>query len=384
MQQVTLFQAPTKLIYGPGTVERIGPEIGALAIRKVLVCTDKGVAAAGILERVLESLKASEIDCVVFDEVEPNPSIASAERALGVLKREGCQATVGIGGGSSMDTAKAVSLWAQNPGRLQDYEGADKAKNPCLPNFAIPTTAGTGSEVSAGLVVTDTERKYKLSIRSSSNLPRVGILDPSLMSNLPAHIAAACGMDALTHAIEAYISTQASPITDGIALGSIRLVGENLRQFVARRSNVEAAGKMLWASTMGAMAFVWARLGIAHAMAHPLGGHFNIAHGLANAIVLPHVMRYNLIANPQKFAVIASALGEHVDGLKPLDAAERSVLAVERLMEDIGITQRLSALGVTEESIPTLSEDAMKTGMAPTSPRTIDAAGIAALYRQAL
>lgn len=384
MQQTYLFQAPTKLIFGPGTVGRIGVEVKSLAIGKLLICTDKGIVAAGILDQVLDSLKAADVSYTVFDEVEPNPSIASVEKAVGILKQDGCQATVGVGGGSSMDTAKAVGLWAENPGRLNDYEGADKVKNPCLPNFAIPTTAGTGSEVSAGLVVTDTERKYKMSLRTNYNLPRAGILDPLLMSNMPAHIAAACGMDALTHAIEAYISTQASPITDGIALQSIRLVGESLRPFVARRSNVEAAGDMLWASTMGAMAFVWARLGIVHAMAHPLGGHFNMAHGLANAILLPHVMRYNMIANPQKFATIATALGENVEGLKPLAAAERSVPAVEKLLRDIGITQRLSDLGVTEESIPVLSEDAMKTGMAPTSPRTIDAAGVATLFRDAL
>jgi len=350
----------------------------------MLICTDRGVVAAGVLDPVLRSLKAADVEYAVFDEVQANPSVATAEKGLQLLREQGCGATMGVGGGSSMDTAKAIALWATNPGRLQEYEGADKVKNPCLPNIAVPTTAGTGSEVSAGLVLTDTDRKYKMSLRTTYNLPRVGILDPTLMAGLPAHVAAECGMDALTHAVEAYISTWASPITDGIALGAIRLVGENLRSFVARRTIVEAAGNMLWASTMGAMAFVWARLGIAHAMAHPLGGHFNLGHGLANAIVLPHVMRYNLIANPQKFADIAEALGENVTGMMPMTAAETAVKAVERLMADLEITQRLSDYGVKEESIPTLSEDSMNTGMASTSPRTIDVAAMAELYRQAL
>lgn len=384
MQRASLFQAPTRLIFGPGAVEQVGPEAAALKAGGILVCTDRGVASSGALDQVLDSLRTEGVEYALFDEVEANPSIASVERALGLLRQEGCRATLGLGGGSSMDTAKAVGLWAENPGRLQDYEGADRAKNPGLPNIAVPTTAGTGSEVSAGMVVTDTERKYKMSVRSTYSIPRVGILDPLLMVGLPAPIAAACGMDALTHAIEAYISTQASPITDGIALQSIRLVGENLRPFVARRGNEEAAGNMLLASTMGAMAFVWARLGIAHAMAHPLGGRFGMPHGLANAIVLPHVMRYNLIANPRKFADIAVALGEDTHGLTTLAAAERSVEAVEKLMRDTGITQRLSDFGVTEETIPILSEDAMKTGMTSTSPRTVDGAGIAALFRQAL
>ncbi len=294
MQATSQFQAPTRLIFGPGVVEQVGREASALAAGKILVCTDKGVAGSGVLDQVLESLKAAKVEYAIFDEVEANPSVETVEKGLRRLRDEQCGATLGVGGGSSMDTAKAIGLWARNPGRLQDYEGADKVKDPCLPNIAVPTTAGTGSEVSAGLVVTDTARSYKMSLRSIYNLPRVGILDPVLMAGLPAPVAAACGMDALTHAVEAYVSTWASPITDGIALQSIRLVGENLRPFVARRANVEAAGNMLWASTMGAMAFVWARLGIAHAMAHPLGGHFNLPHGLANALVLPHVMRYNL------------------------------------------------------------------------------------------
>jgi len=383
MLQTAQFQAPVRLICGPGSVELVGPEAKALGV-KMLVCTDKGVLAAGVLDQVLRSLKAAEVEYVVFDEVEANPSITNIEKGLQMLRAEKCGAAIGGGGGSSMDAAKAICLWAANPGRLQEYEGADKVKNPCLPNIAVPTTAGTGSEVSAGLVVTDTERKYKMSLRTLYNLPRVGIMDPTLMAGLPARAAAECGMDALTHAVEAYISTWASPITDGIAIGAIRLVGENLRAFVARRTSVEAAGNMLWASTMGAMAFVWARLGIAHAMAHPLGGHFNLGHGVANAIVLPYVMQYNMIANPRKFAAIAVALGEEVSGLSAMAAAEKSVNAVKRLMQDIGITQGLSAYGVTEGSISVLSEDAMKTGMASTSPRTPDKTAIAELFRQAL
>jgi len=383
-QTIFEFFAPTKLIFGPGALARLPevlPEGG-----KPLVVTDTGLVDAGILAQVEEVLRSTGIAPAVFDEVEPNPRATTVHRGHERFQAEGCTCLVALGGGSPMDVAKGVGILATHGGDILEYPGASgkSPERPISHLVCVPTTYGTASEVTPFAVITDPEQKAKLTIASPFILPKVGILDPRLAAGLPFSVAGPTGMDALTHAIESYTNWLATPVTEALAIGAIELIGANLRQAAASDYDLEATERMLLASTTAGLAFSQTRVGIAHAMAHPLGGFFDVPHGVANAILLPHVMGYNLIACPDRFARIAAALGADVEGSTEMDAAREAVEAVRDLSEDLNIPGSLSEVGVTEDMIPTLAEGSMISGSIVVNPRKATQADIEGVFRNAL
>ncbi len=381
---ISTFSVPTKLVYGLSSIDKIGEEVKGLNASRAMIVTDQGVMKSGVVERIRQLLENDGITVDVFDQVEANPTIECINKASKYFDEYKGDLLVGIGGGSSIDSAKGVAFTATNPGEIKEYEGADKLKNPTLPVVAVPTTAGTGAEVTGSVVITDTARNYKISVRSPLNVPNVAILDASLMAGLPRQVAAVTGMDALSHAIEAYTTTIATPVTDALAIGAIEMISNNLRKFVARRDNLEAGNNMIMASTMAAMAFMWARVATVHAMAHTLGGHFNISHGLACAILMPHVMEFSLGGNIGKYADIAAAMGEPLEGLSPGEAAAKAVEAVSKLNRDIGIPQKLSDAGVSEDKIESMTRDAISSGICAFNAAETNQDDVKALFERAL
>lgn len=365
------FHMPTKVLFGPGVSSKAGEEVRSLGGKRVLLVTDQGVVKAGLLDGITSSLEKAGVPYAVFDKAEPNAPISIIKKGSELQKKEGCDMLLSVGGGSTMDTAKGIGIFASNPGPLTDYEGPEKYKNPPLPHIAIPTTAGTGSEVSYGAAFFDEERCYKFSVRSSMQIPKVALLDPLLLQTLPAKLAAATGMDALTHAIEAYVSRWSTFITDALCRQNFRLVGRYLRRLVADSSDIEAAGAMLQASSMGAMAFNTARLGLVHAMSHPLGARFSIPHGVACGVLLPHIIRFNLISCPQKFIDIAVDLEGSARGATEMEKASCAIEAVERLMRDVGISVDFSSIKITDELLSTLADETLSSGMQLTNPRSV-------------
>jgi len=374
----------TRIVFGAGAVENVGIEGRGAGGTKALVVTDQGVLKAGLIQGVVDSLAKAGLGVVIYDKVTTNPTMGVADEGYRKYSNEGCDILVAVGGGSSIDTAKVIGILANNPGPLEQYEGADKFKNSIPPLIAIPTAAGTGAEVTFSALVTDPDRHYKVSIRSPKLCPGVAILDPGMLKTLPSRIAATTGMDTLTHAVEAYVSTSANPITDLLALEAIKLCGNWLKRFVASPDDVEAATAMQLACIYAGMAFANARLGNAHAMGHPLGGHFNLHHGLACAIVLPRVMDYNLAASPNKFAEVARAMGQQVDNLSLSEAAELASRAVYDLLKDLDLPTRLSEVGVTVDKIPEMANDAVSSGIHNTNPQATDLNDLIRLYERCM
>jgi len=364
------YYMPTKVRFGPGVSSQAADEIRILGGKRVLIVTDAGVVRARLLEGITESLDSAGIPYTVFDRADANAAISKVLIGSELQHKEGCDILLSVGGGSVIDTAKAIAILAANPGPLRDYEGPEKFSNPPLPTVAVPTTAGTGSEVSFGAVVLDEERCYKLSIRSAMQIPRVALLDPLLLKTTPPPLAAATGMDALSHALEAYVSLGSTHFTDALCRENFHLVGKFLRRFVANPSDLEAAGAMLQASAMGAMAFNTARLGLVHATAHPLGAHLSIHHGAACGILLPHVMRFNLMASPGRYTDVALDLEGAVQGTLEMERASCAVDAVERLLRDIGINVDFSSARITEEVLSTMADETLSSGMHLSNPRT--------------
>lgn len=379
------FCVPTKIIYQEYAVKnRLVEQLKTFDSSKVAIITDKGVVKAGLLKDVVATLDAAGIKYVLFDSVEPNPSTGTCVKAFETAKKIGATVLIAVGGGSSMDVAKSAGILMTNGGDLESYEGADKFSHSIAPTICIPTTAGTGSELTPFAIITVPAKHYKMSIFSSRCLPQVALLDPTLLSTVPPSVAAACGMDALTHAVESFINSVTSPITEAYACEAMRLIGKYLRAYVANRKNLEAAGAMQVASSMAGVAFGVARLGNVHAMAHPLGGFFNVPHGVANAILLPHIMRFNLLADNGKYKRIAELLGEDTSGLSDREAAHLAVAAVEELSGDIEIPKSLGAVGVTKDVIPAMSVDAMKSGNVLINPRQTTLKDIENLYLKAM
>lgn len=282
-----------------------------------------------------------------------------------------------------MDVAKAVGVLSTYGGKITDYEGNHKVPGPIVPMIAIPTTAGTGSEVTASSVITDEERNYKFTVFSYEILPKYAVLDPELIMTAPASIAASCGVDALIHAMEAYISRNASPFSDAMAEKAMELIGGNIRRFVANRQDEEAACAMMAGSTFAGISFAWARLGNVHAMSHPVSAYFHVPHGVANSILLPTVFEYNALADNGRYEVIYNYIREgheEVTGFK----AEMLVEEIRKLNEVLEIPTSLSEVGVIEDLIPQMAEDAMKSGNIPANPRQSTVKDIIALYKNAL
>ena len=383
------FRAPPAQFFGFGAVERVGDEAQRLGARRALVVTDPGVARAGAAERVRELLEAAGIATGLYAEVEPEPSVASVERALAAAQAGAGDGgaydlLVGVGGGSAMDTAKGVSLRTANPGPIQRYFGVELVPLTGLPMILVPTTAGTASEVSPNAVFDDTERRLKAGVVSHRLLAQVAIVDPVLTLDLPPAVTAASGVDALTHALESYVAVKATPHTDLYALEAIRLIGANLRTAVARGSDRAARYGQMLGSFLAGFPMVNAGTGLCHAMAYPLGSAYHVPHGMANALLLPAVLEYNLIADLPKFGRIAAALGEPVADCSPRAAAQRVVEAVRTLARDVGLPAGLRAVGVPEDSLEGFVDGALSAArLIDNNPRRPTREAVLAIYRAA-
>ncbi|WP_077624710.1 iron-containing alcohol dehydrogenase [Sediminibacillus massiliensis] len=362
------YQIPTVIEFGRGYAKRLNEFVRELGGSKVLIVGDPGVYQAGIVQQLEDPLQEAGIPFVTFTDVGTEATIESVDNGVALAKTEGCDIVVGVGGGSALDTAKSIGLLLTNGGNIRDYIGIDKVPAPAAPVIAVPTTAGTGSEITRFSVLSDKKAEAKLSVGSMYNCPALALCDPDLTLSLPPHITAATGMDALTHALESYVNKATQPISEGLSVQSMKLVAKSLRLAVIQGENTDARSDMLMASTLAAMAFNSTRLGLAHALAIPLGAHFKIPHGVVNAMLLPEVMEFNLIGNTDKFIEIARIFGEKVEQLTDREAAERAVKAVRQLKTDVGITQTLTDYGVEEQHLDLITEEALLSGNVPVNP----------------
>lgn len=365
------FFMPNVNFFGKGTVNVVGERCAILGGKKALIVTDSFLRnlVDGPVTKVVNSLSESGIEVAYFDGVEPNPKDHNVYEGLKVYKENNCDLIVTVGGGSAHDCGKGIGIAATHTGDLyEDYAGIEKLENPLPPIVSVNTTAGTGSEVTRHCVITHAEKKIKYVIVSWRNTPLVSINDPELMVDKPAGLTAATGMDALTHAVESYISLGANPVTDSMAIQAIKLISKNLRQAVAYGHNLEARENMAYASLLAGMAFNNAGLGYVHAMAHQLGGLYDIPHGVANAVLLPHVLEYNTISNVDKFADIAEFMGENIGGLSKRDAADKAIEAIKRLSQDVNIPSNLEALNVDKNDFELMAKLALEDGNAGTNP----------------
>ncbi len=389
-EQVYGFFIPSVTLIGIGASKEIPGKIKALGGSKPLLVTDKGVVAVGICKQVTDLLDEAGMPYVIYDETVPNPTDKNVHDGVEIYKKNGCDSLITLGGGSSHDCGKGIGLIVSNGGKIHDYEGIDLATKPLMPYLAVNTTAGTASEMTRFAVITDTSRHVKMAIADWRVTPGIAIDDPVLMVGMPPALTAATGMDALTHSVEAFVSTIANPMTDACAIESIKLVFKYLRKAVANGQDLEAREGMCFAQYLGGMAFNNASLGYVHAMAHQLGGFYNLPHGECNALLLPHIEKFNLIAKVEKFAEMAQIMGENTAGLSPRDAAELAIKAIKQLSEDVGIPSTLVELGkrygkeVKAADIPTMTANAQKDICKFTNPRTATDKEVSAIYEGAM
>ena len=381
-QTIFDFRCPTRLINGPGSIARL-PEFFSKR-QKVLVVTDKGLQSAGIVDQVTAVLKTAAIPYTVYDGVETNPRARSVSSGLRQYEKEKCGAILGLGGGSPMDVAKMIGVVATNGGRIDHYLGLNKVEKDLPPLVCIPTTYGTGSEVTPFAVLTNPKTKNKDPVISWKIAPQAGILDPELVAALPATVGAPTGMDALTHALESYINLMAAPVTDGIAMQAIQLIGANIRLACANDHEIQATENMLIASALAGIAFSQTRLGNVHAMSHPVGAYFDVHHGTANAILLPYVMEFNLPARVEKFAHIAALLGADTDNTTDYEAAHLAIETVWELNGDLDIPETLGPVGVKASAITPMSKAAMQSGNVAVNPRKTAQRDIEQIFKNAL
>lgn len=382
-QSFTFPAIGTEVVFGFGVLERLPEKVAELGGKRVLIVTDKGLRASGVVDQVIERLTDAWIPAVIFDEVPQDSGSRTVERAVAVLRAESCDLVVGVGGGSSLDAAKAVAFGATNPPPIVQYAGLNKLKQPGLPVIAIPTTAGTGSEVSYWSVMTDDASQVKIGIGGALVFPRVALADPALTFSLPPFLTATTGMDALTHAIESYTNKSYQPISAALTYRAIELIGEFLVRAVQDGADREARYGMLLGSLLAGMGMNPTRLGIVHALAMPLGSwQLKIAHGTGNAVLLPHVMAFNLEGNPTLYADVASALGVGETDL--IAASQAAIARVRAINSVIGIPPGLGALGLTEALIPQVCAEAIKSGNIAVNPRACTQADLEMICRAAL
>ncbi|KMN83870.1 L-threonine dehydrogenase [Chromobacterium alkanivorans] len=371
------FFIPSVNLMGAGCLQQAVETMRGYGYRKVLMVTDTGLVKTGLAGRVTELLGDAGIASVLFDGVHPNPTTANVGAGLALLREHGCDAVVSLGGGSPHDCAKGIALVAANGGKIQDYEGVDKSAKPQLPLVAINTTAGTASEMTRFCIITDESRHIKMAIVDKHTTPVLSVNDPETMAGMPAGLTAATGMDALTHAVEAYVSTIATPITDACALKAVTLIAGHLRRAVRNGLDMEAREQMAYAQFLAGMAFNNASLGYVHAMAHQLGGFYDLPHGVCNAVLLPHVQVFNAKAAGQRLADVGAALGVAAN-------AEAAIAAIRQLAADVGIPAGLTQLGVKEEDIPELAANALKDACGLTNPIQASHEEICAIFKAAL
>lgn len=374
---------PTRNVFGEGCVNEAGALAKSLNMKKALIVTDAFLAKSGMADKVAEILKGDKVDCYIFSGAEPNPTDINVESGLKAYQDNKCDSIISLGGGSSHDCAKGIGLVASNGGNIRDYEGVDKSENEMVPLLAINTTAGTASEITRFAIITDTSRKVKMAIVDWRVTPKIAINDPELMAGMPPSLTAATGMDALTHAVEAYVSIAANPLTDSAALMAISMIAQYLPKAVANGDDMEARDKMAYAQYLAGVAFNNASLGYVHAMAHQLGGYYNLPHGVCNAILLPYVESFNLIGNLDRFCDIAKSMGETIDGISANDAAAKAIKAIIRLGQQVGIPSNLKTLGVKPADFEIMADNAKKDICQATNPRKATKEEVIEIYRKA-
>ena len=384
------FFIPSVTLIGIGASKQIPAKIKALGGSKPLIVTDKGITGCGLTKQITDLLDAAGMKYEVYDETIPNPTDKNVHDGVDVYKKKKCDSLISLGGGSSHDCGKGIGLVVANGGKIHDFEGVDKSSKPMPPYLAVNTTAGTASEMTRFCIITDTSRKVKMAIVDWRVTPGIAIDDPMLMVGMPPALTAATGMDALTHAVEAYVSTIATPMTDACAQKAIELIAKYLRKAVANGKDIEAREGMCFAQYLAGMAFNNASLGHVHAMAHQLGGFYDLPHGECNAILLPHVERANMNAKLERFVDMAKFLGENVEGLSIRAAAEKCLDAIKQLSTDVGIPAGLIELGkrygknVKKEDIAIMTANAQKDACGFTNPRCLKDADVTAIYEAAL
>ncbi len=375
---------PTMNLLGAGTVNQVGEKVKTLGGKKVLIVTDAGLVKMGMADKVKGIIEAAGIEAYVFGGAEPNPTDKNVDAGFEAWKEQSCDAIVSLGGGSSHDCAKGVGLLAANGGKIHDYEGIDQSTNDMVPFVAVNTTAGTASEMTRFCIITDTSRKVKMAIVDWRVTPKISINDPELMAGMPPALTAATGMDALTHAVEAYVSTAATPLTDSAALMAIELVARYLPVAVANGSDMVAREKMAYAQFLAGMAFNNASLGYVHAMAHQLGGFYNLPHGVCNAILLPHVQQFNLIGCADKLQDVAMAMGQNIEGMSTFEAAQCAIDGIKKLSTAIGIPAGLTDLNVEEKDFEVMANNAKADACQLTNPRTATLKEVIGIFKNAM
>jgi alcohol dehydrogenase class IV len=381
MQKSFSFQGAGEIHFGCGAIHQL-PDLSArYGSGPILLVMDPFFSRGSLENRIFNELKAKGLRPILFDQIEPEPSPASAEAGAGVARRKACSLVIGIGGGSSLDTAKAIAMLTLNKGKVSDYVGLDLVPHPGLPTILVPTTAGTGSEVTFTAVFTNRAAKTKGGINSRFLYPTVALLDPELTLSLPPQVTAQTGMDALTHAMEAYTSNKANPLSDMVAEKAIDLIGRFLKKAVKNGKNLEAREGMLLGSLLAGMALANAGVGAVHAMAYPLGALFNITHGLANAVLLPYVLEFNRVACPERFARMASLLGGSEETVSADQGAKKCIKKIITLSRSIGIPKNLKEIGIPKEAIRSMAEGAIKVARPiENNPRPITVEDIVLLY----
>ncbi len=383
--QTYQFKVPPLVVCGPGAAKEAGSHAKGLG-KKALIVTDIALEKLGLLDEVRNSLEIAGVPFAVYNKVITEPTMGFVEEGLKVFKEVQAEFLIAVGGGSPIDAAKAIGALAMNPGRISDFAGPNKIPHPGCPLIAIPTTAGTGSEVTQFTIITDTTRDVKMLIASPYVIPRVALVDPLLTLTMPQPLTAATGVDALTHAIEAFVSVKAQPVTDILALGAIRMLAENIRPAWSNGDNREARINMVLGAHLAGMAFSNSSVALVHGMARPIGAYFHVPHGVSNAALLPTVMEFSIVGNPQRYAAVAEAMGEITEGLSVLDAAYLAADATEELNMDLKIPT-LKELGVEEKKFNSVVEqmatDAIASGSPGNNPRKATHEEIVDLYQRA-
>lgn len=377
------FSVPQEIIVGKGSLARLPEAAEKLGGKHGFIISGPHLNKMGIVASCSESLENAGIKVDAYTETEGNPSVETVEKAAAAFCKSGADFIIALGGGSPMDVAKAVGVVARYGGSITEYEGGGRVPGDIIPLIAIPTTAGTGSEVTAFSVITDHSRNYKLTVFSYKLIPAYAILDPELLTTAPVSVAAACGIDAMVHALEAYISKDASPFSDAMAEKALELIGKNIRRYVADRMDIEAAEAMITGSLFAGIAFSWARLGDVHAMSHPVSAYFDVPHGVANAILLPTIVEYNALADCGKYLKLFNYIS-----LTPASEAEFEpfmlVDLLTELNEQLGIPGSLGEVGVTADKFDAMADDAMKSGNIAVNPRSTTKKDVLSLYEKAL
>jgi alcohol dehydrogenase class IV len=377
------FLIPPVLITGTGSSEMVGEEVKKLDCTKGLVVTDEVLSKLGTLEGIKKALTESDIQFSIYDKISSEPIVDFVTEGLETYRDNQCEFLLAVGGGSAIDTAKAISVTATNKGSIEDYKGINQIPQKGAPLIAVPTTAGTGSEVTAVTIITDTKTDVKMLLISPFLIPRVAIVDPLMTLSCPRGLTAAVGLDALTHAIEAYVSVKAQPMTDIFCLSAIELISGNLRQAWANGNNVEAREKTMLGALQAGIAFSNSSVALVHGMSRPIGAYFHVPHGVSNAALLGVVTEFSLVGNPARYAHVARAMGENIEGLTDIEAAQLAAKSIKKLIEDVKIPS-LEELGVEkkrlDELAPKMAEAAIDSGSPGNNPRQATKEEIIELY----